>query len=193
MEKPETDIQIPWSQTSTTKVVSTDQHRCLFPLKNGSCRKVFSRPCDLRRHEKYHTKPVKCLKCKAGFASAKDLKRHVDRFSNWTGCHSTSTQETEGPRLKYLCPHPGCKHEVGAISDRHGFGKLQLGASCGFSRRDRWQAHLKNLHRLCKSEIEGLAKKGIPTAVYDDAEGFWELHAADGIVITEANLRIYRA
>lgn len=145
------------------------------------------------RHEKYHTKPVKCHGCNAGFASAKDLKRHVDRFSNWIGCHAMTKQEGAILRLRYLCPYARCFSGVGAIPLMHGFRNPYVDTHWGFGRRDHWQAHLKNKHHLSRSEIQGLVKKGIATAMYDDTEGSWKFRAADGVTITEANIELYLA
>lgn len=47
------------------------------------CNKIFTRPCDLRKHEKFHTRPFKCTEpgCKfsaVGLPSEKELDRHMN-------------------------------------------------------------------------------------------------------------------
>jgi uncharacterized Zn-finger protein len=43
---------------------------------HDSCFEVFSRPCDLRKHEKKHTKPYRCEMCPRGFYQKRDLQKH---------------------------------------------------------------------------------------------------------------------
>lgn len=76
----------------------------------------------LSRHNKYHSRPHKCLvpscaELDVAFSLAKDLRRHQRTHSD----------------ERYFCPHPDCFSAVG--------GKFR-----GFSRLDNWRRHLMKQH-----------------------------------------------
>ncbi|TLS23333.1 uncharacterized protein PpBr36_05950 [Pyricularia pennisetigena] len=67
------------------------------------CPKTFPRPCDLKKHTKFHERPVKCPyeDCafhERGFSNEKELDRHIN------------DRHTESPQM-YSCSHPGCNHK----------------------------------------------------------------------------------
>ncbi|KAK0655021.1 hypothetical protein B0T16DRAFT_450764 [Cercophora newfieldiana] len=43
---------------------------------HDSCSEVFARPCDLRKHEKKHTRPYGCELCPRRFYQQRDLDKH---------------------------------------------------------------------------------------------------------------------
>ncbi|KKK26236.1 hypothetical protein ARAM_004956 [Aspergillus rambellii] len=71
--------------------------------KCKDCDKVFSRPCDLTKHEKSHTRPFKCPvpSCKyhtKGWATEKESERHYN------------DKHSEAPRL-YACQFESCSYK----------------------------------------------------------------------------------
>ncbi|KAI8222008.1 hypothetical protein K4K57_010924 [Colletotrichum sp. SAR 10_99] len=93
-----------------------------FECRWNSCGKVFRRPSDLTKHERYHIKEYRCdeTACDKAFATQKDLKRHK------------KTHETlDGDSAGYRCRVPGCrKAKTGHV----------------YNRRDNFVRHLRTKH-----------------------------------------------
>ncbi|KAK1998724.1 hypothetical protein LX36DRAFT_21387 [Colletotrichum falcatum] len=87
-----------------------------------NCAKVFRRPSDLTKHERYHVKEYLCDEagCDKAFATMKDLRRHK------------KTHETlDGDSSGYRCRVPGCrKAKTGHV----------------YNRRDNFVRHLRTKH-----------------------------------------------
>ncbi|EQB52227.1 hypothetical protein CGLO_08151 [Colletotrichum gloeosporioides Cg-14] len=99
-----------------------DISRLRFECRWNSCGKVFRRPSDLTKHERYHIKEYRCDEtgCDKAFATQKDLKRHK------------KTHETlDGDSAGYRCRVPGCrKAKTGHV----------------YNRRDNFVRHLRTKH-----------------------------------------------
>ncbi|KAF0328870.1 zinc finger protein [Colletotrichum asianum] len=99
-----------------------DISRMRFECRWNSCGKVFRRPSDLTKHERYHIKEYRCDEagCDKAFATQKDLKRHK------------KTHETlDGDSAGYRCRVPGCrKAKTGHV----------------YNRRDNFVRHLRTKH-----------------------------------------------
>ncbi|KAF4913552.1 Cell wall transcription factor ACE2 [Colletotrichum viniferum] len=99
-----------------------DISRMRFECRWNSCGKVFRRPSDLTKHERYHIKEYRCDEagCDKTFATQKDLKRHK------------KTHETlDGDSAGYRCRVLGCrKAKTGHV----------------YNRRDNFVRHLRTKH-----------------------------------------------
>ncbi|KAL4730317.1 hypothetical protein ACLX1H_002350 [Fusarium chlamydosporum] len=89
----------------------SDQNLC-------KCGKVFRRPSDLAKHQKYHDKHFACLfvGCKSAFATQKDLTRHM-----------ATHRKGEG----YQCKVDGCRKAMS--------GHV-------YSRKDNFDRHMRTAH-----------------------------------------------
>ncbi|TDZ21719.1 Zinc finger protein GLIS1 [Colletotrichum orbiculare MAFF 240422] len=93
-----------------------------FECRWANCGKVFRRPSDLTKHERYHFKEHLCEEhgCGKAFATQKDLKRHKKT-------HGTLDGDSAG----YRCRVPGCrKAKTGHV----------------YNRRDNFVRHLRTKH-----------------------------------------------
>ncbi|KAL0939569.1 uncharacterized protein CTRU02_206179 [Colletotrichum truncatum] len=99
-----------------------DISRLRFECRWQNCGKVFRRPSDLTKHERYHIKEYLCdeVGCDKAFATQKDLKRHK------------MTHETlDGNSAGYRCRVAGCrKAKTGHV----------------YNRRDNFVRHLRTKH-----------------------------------------------
>ncbi|KAH6712031.1 hypothetical protein BKA61DRAFT_78302 [Leptodontidium sp. MPI-SDFR-AT-0119] len=142
--------QTRWSKSFPTVVTTPiSAYTCSYERGLKSCKKQFSRQCDLRQHQKNHIRPSHCPKCAARFPSPKDLERHDNTVHNNT--------------LKYFCPYEWCRDSI----------KLELEGwfVWGFRRKDHWLKHLRDEHSTSKDEVKALQKAGIPMARLE--EGVW--------------------
>ncbi|CZR52424.1 uncharacterized protein PAC_02301 [Phialocephala subalpina] len=126
---------------------------CTFSNGNKVCNKTFARQCDLRRHEKNHTRSSKCSHCSRGFPSPKDLERHFNSKHKLT--------------IKYFCPYECCRDSMGPLKDGEILGGEDWGK--GFKRKDHWQKHLQDEHKLSRETVGALQKNIAmpPTAVLE--------------------------
>ncbi|KAK2770723.1 zinc finger protein [Colletotrichum kahawae] len=108
--------------SSSSSSAGIDISRLRFECRWNSCGKVFRRPSDLTKHERYHIKEYRCDEtgCDKAFATQKDLKRHKKT-------HETLDGDTAG----YRCRVPGCrKAKTGHV----------------YNRRDNFVRHLRTKH-----------------------------------------------
>ncbi|GKT55677.1 zinc finger protein zic 4 [Colletotrichum tofieldiae] len=107
---------------ATPAATGLDISRLRFECRWPNCSKVFRRPSDLTKHERYHIKEYLCddAGCDKAFATMKDLKRHK------------KTHETlDGDSSGYRCRVPGCrKAKTGHV----------------YNRRDNFVRHLRTKH-----------------------------------------------
>jgi hypothetical protein len=152
---------------------------CTFSAGNRVCNKTFTRQCDLRfvreihsivetdmwpsRHEKNHTRSSHCSHCSRGFPSAKDLERHFNSKHKLT--------------IKYFCPYEKCRESMGPLEDGEILGGEDWGK--GFKRKDHWQKHLQDQHKLGRETVGALQKNVAmpPTAVLKGDKWFAVLPA----------------
>ncbi|TID03859.1 Zinc finger protein GLIS3 [Colletotrichum higginsianum] len=118
------DIETPAAAAAAAAatVGGLDISRLCFECRWQNCGKVFRRPSDLTKHERYHIKEYLCDEtgCDKAFATMKDLKRHK------------KTHETlDGDSSGYRCRVPGCrKAKTGHV----------------YNRRDNFVRHLRTKH-----------------------------------------------
>jgi len=142
--------QTQWAKSFPAIVAASSvaSYTCTYDRGKRPCKKVFTRQCDLRRHQKNHTKPSKCPKCSKGFPSPKDLERHDSCVHNNT--------------IKYFCPHDWCRDSIKPASDDW--------FNWGFRRKDHWQKHMRQEHSTATEAMQTLLKKGIPMAMLIDGQ-----------------------
>ncbi|KAL2128744.1 hypothetical protein VTI74DRAFT_8701 [Chaetomium olivicolor] len=90
-------------------------YRCTVP----NCKdkdKEFGRPSDLRRHDKIHTRPYKCLFCKVfrGAAGQRDLDRH-----HWYHHNNEVRNDKRCSRVEVPCPKCGSRMRSDNLTRRH--------------------------------------------------------------------------
>ncbi|KAE8445131.1 hypothetical protein EG329_013733 [Mollisiaceae sp. DMI_Dod_QoI] len=154
MAPPKT-LNVRWAKSFPTEQSSQlFSFSCTFSIGNKVCNKTFNRQCDLRRHEKNHTRSSKCNHCNRGFPSAKDLERHFNSRHKLT--------------IKYFCPYECCRESMGPLQDGEILRSEDWGK--GFKRKDHWQKHLQDEHKLSRETVGALQKTiGMPpTAVLKD-------------------------
>ncbi|KAK2041590.1 hypothetical protein LZ31DRAFT_472117 [Colletotrichum somersetense] len=108
--------------TPAAAAAGLDISRIRFECRWQNCAKVFRRPSDLTKHERYHIKEYLCDEagCDKAFATMKDLRRHKKT-------HETLDGDTSG----YRCRVPGCrKAKTGHV----------------YNRRDNFVRHLRTKH-----------------------------------------------
>ncbi|CZR52627.1 uncharacterized protein PAC_02504 [Phialocephala subalpina] len=98
---------------------SKDGWVCEYP----ECNRSFSQRHKLNRHQKYHTKPHRCLESgcigrRIAFSLEKDLIRHQSQHN---GC-------------RFFCSYVDCSHSIDGLNG-------------GFTRKDNLKRHLTNQHR----------------------------------------------
>ncbi|KAK1541445.1 hypothetical protein CPAR01_07434 [Colletotrichum paranaense] len=109
---------------ATPAAAGIDISRLRFECRWQNCGKVFRRPSDLTKHERYHIKEYLCDKanCDKAFATMKDLKRHKKTHETLDG---------DGAGGGYRCRVPGCrKAKTGHV----------------YNRRDNFVRHLRTKH-----------------------------------------------
>ncbi|KAF6828897.1 hypothetical protein CPLU01_08223 [Colletotrichum plurivorum] len=100
-----------------------DISRMRFECRWQNCGKVFRRPSDLTKHERYHVKEYLCDQpgCEKAFATQKDLRRHQRTHGTPDGVAAAG----------YRCRVPGCR-------------KARTGHV--YNRRDNFVRHLRTKH-----------------------------------------------
>ncbi|KAH8767878.1 hypothetical protein BGZ57DRAFT_930047 [Hyaloscypha finlandica] len=88
------------SQTPQKPAIARKRTRKVQQLNCPSCAKIFSRPCDLKKHSRTHERTFMCsingCTNTQGFGLHKDLRRHIDTVhlrATFT-CHFASCGET---------------------------------------------------------------------------------------------------
>ncbi|KUJ20145.1 uncharacterized protein LY89DRAFT_666964 [Mollisia scopiformis] len=84
----------------------------------STCNAPFSRLFELRKHAKYHDKPISCSDCSRRFGRRRDLIRH----------QKTTHRDTHEPE-RWFCPYKMCRYH-----------------SSPFGRRDNLLRHVRNMH-----------------------------------------------
>ncbi|KAF9873502.1 hypothetical protein CkaCkLH20_08961 [Colletotrichum karsti] len=114
-----------------------DISRLRFECRWDHCRKMFKRPSDLTKHERYHVKEYLCPSpgCDKAFATQKDLKRHGKT-------HGTSDGVDAADAEGYRCRVAGCR-------------KAMTGHV--YNRRDNFVRHLRTKH--VGMELEGFVAR----------------------------------
>ncbi|KAL2064040.1 hypothetical protein VTL71DRAFT_4534 [Oculimacula yallundae] len=131
-----------WSKSFPTLVTTSMlAYTCSFERDSKPCMKKFSRQCDLRQHQKNHTRPFHCPSCASRFPSPKDLDRHENAVHNKT--------------LRYCCPY-NCQYSF--------LSEIGRDLVTGFPRKDSWLKHLRERHSTSKDEVKAFQKAGIPIA-----------------------------
>ncbi|KXH43631.1 hypothetical protein CSAL01_07928 [Colletotrichum salicis] len=112
------------NDVATPAATGIDISRLHFECRWQNCGKVFRRPSDLTKHERYHIKEYLCdeASCDKAFATMKDLKRHKKTHETLDG---------DGAGGGYRCRVPGCrKAKTGHV----------------YNRRDNFVRHLRTKH-----------------------------------------------
>ncbi|KAK4168870.1 hypothetical protein QBC43DRAFT_200727 [Cladorrhinum sp. PSN259] len=125
-------LDIPGAKTTATSSVAGESVK-IFPC--NACDKTFTRPCELKKHQRRHEKPYACTfaRCDKRFGSKNDWKRHENsqhsQFEIWRCVEHIS------------CASASSLTECGKV----------------YQRRESLKAHLEKDHEI--SDLEAIEKK----------------------------------
>lgn len=112
---------------SSSDESSNSQGQRSFPCKHKGCKKVFKRPCELRKHEDRHSKPWVCTAagCDARSGTKYDWQRH-ERNCNHHGKEFTDDDSSERLRLCLAYDPKSHSHRCGFVHTNVKFFKQHL-------------------------------------------------------------------
>ncbi|EHA50891.1 hypothetical protein MCOR27_006174 [Pyricularia oryzae] len=139
-------------------VTPQDDHRSSAGSRYecSSCPKTFPRACDLKKHKKFHERPVKCPyeDCtfhERGFSNEKELDRHIN------------DRHTESPQM-YSCSYPGCSHKSKRESNLKQHEKKKHNMAHQRNRSsESYVCPFVGCDGLCRNELETRGRHGQPT------------------------------
>ncbi|KAI6358322.1 hypothetical protein MCOR25_007364 [Pyricularia grisea] len=128
------------------------------------CPKTFPRACDLKKHTKFHERPVKCPyeDCPfhdRGFSNEKELDRHIN------------DRHTESPQM-YSCSYSGCNHKSKRESNLKQHEKKKHNIVHHRNRSSgSYVCPFVGCNGSCRNELETRGRHGQPTESHlmDDA------------------------